>query len=316
MTATSVLRHYWYPVALGSELTDQPLACRVLGEPVVVYRVGQQVAALRDLCIHRGSPLSLGWVEGETVVCAYHGWQYAADGTCVRIPSLPPERPIPRKARLPTYRAAERYGLVWVCLDEPHAPIPAYPEAEDPRYRTVWTQYYWRANAARVVENVMDFAHFPWVHPGILGHRERPVYAPISVATSEEGISYVLDDQATDATRAYRVTLPFTLHMRVQRRTEDPNRVLENALFFPGCPVTERETKHYFGYARDYNLDPSYDEPFITGSIGIVDQDQRIVESQRPEELPLDLAAELHLRGPDAASVAYRRALGALGVHW
>jgi phenylpropionate dioxygenase-like ring-hydroxylating dioxygenase large terminal subunit len=313
--ANSVLRHYWYPVALSTELAERPLAMRILGEPVVVCRLGERVAAVHDLCIHRGTPLSLGWIEGETLVCAYHGWRYTADGTCVRIPSLPEEQPLPRKARVTTYRAEERYGLVWVCLDEPHASIPAYPEAEDPRYRTVWTQYYWRANAARVVENVMDFAHFPWVHPGILGNRERPVYPPITVEERAGEISYVLDDQATSATRAYRVTLPFTLHMTVKRRTEDPDRLLSNALFFPGCPVTQTETKHYFGYARDYDLDASHDEPFISGSINIVAQDQRIVEAQRPEELPLDLAAELHLRGPDAASVAYRRALAAMGVH-
>jgi hypothetical protein len=52
----------------------------------------------------------------------------AIDGGCERIPSLPPGRGIPRKARVPTYRAEEKYALVWVCLDEPHAPIPNIPE--------------------------------------------------------------------------------------------------------------------------------------------------------------------------------------------
>jgi vanillate O-demethylase monooxygenase subunit len=42
-------------------------------------------------------------------------------------------------------------------------------------------------------------------------------------------------------------------------------------------------------------------------------QDQRVVESQRPEAVPVDLAAELHLRF-DALAVAYRRALRAHGL--
>ena len=295
---------------LSSELAERPLAMRVLGVPVVVCRLGARVAAVHDLCIHRGTPLSLGWIEDETLVCAYHGWRYAADGTCVRIPSLPEEQPVPRKARATTYRAEERYGLVWVCLDEPRAPIPAYAEAEDPHYRTVWTQYYWRANAARVVENVMDFAHFPWVHPGILGHRERPLYPPITVEERPGEISYVLDDQATSATRSYRVTLPFTLHMTVQRRTENPDRVLNNALVLPGLP----------GY-------PDGDEALLRLCARLRPRPvvRRAVHQRQhrhrragpadrggaaPEERPLDLAAELHLRRP-------RRRVGGLppGAH-
>jgi phenylpropionate dioxygenase-like ring-hydroxylating dioxygenase large terminal subunit len=311
----SVLRHYWYPVALSEEVADKPVAARLLGVPLAVYRAGERVHAVQDLCVHRGSPLSLGWLEGETLVCAYHGWQYATDGACVHVPSLPPGGAIPRKARLTTYRAEDRYGLVWVCLDEPAAPIPSYPEAEDPSYHTVWTQYVWRANAARIIENVMDFAHFPWVHPGILGDRTRPVYPPVTVERRDGELHYVLDDEQTNAIRLYRVSLPFTLHMTVRRRTPGDDDYKTNALFFPGCPISAHETKHYFGYARNYDHDAS-DEPFATGSIGIMAQDQRIVERQRPEELPLDLSAELHLRGPDAAALEYRRALADLGVAW
>jgi phenylpropionate dioxygenase-like ring-hydroxylating dioxygenase large terminal subunit len=44
-----------------------------------------------------------------------------------------------------------------------------------------------------------------------------------------------------------------------------------------------------------------------------MDQDTRIVESQRPELLPLDLQAELHLRS-DRMAIAYRQWLGNLGL--
>ena len=46
----------------------------------------------------------------------------------------------------------------------------------------------------------------------------------------------------------------------------------------------------------------------------VVEQDRAIVENQRPEELPLDLAEELHIRGPDGIALAYRRMLWELGV--
>jgi hypothetical protein len=45
----------------------------------------------------------------------------------------------------------------------------------------------------------------------------------------------------------------------------------------------------------------------------IFGQDQVVVESQRPERVPFDLAAELHLRF-DAVAVAYRKAMRDLGL--
>ena len=46
----------------------------------------------------------------------------------------------------------------------------------------------------------------------------------------------------------------------------------------------------------------------------ILEQDQAIVERQRPEALPLDLREELHVKGPDAIALEYRRFLAELGV--
>jgi phenylpropionate dioxygenase-like ring-hydroxylating dioxygenase large terminal subunit len=69
---------------------------------------------MSDLCVHRGTALSLGWVSGANLVCPYHGWQYAADGRCVAIPQLADPGRVPAKARVPAFAAQERYGLIWV----------------------------------------------------------------------------------------------------------------------------------------------------------------------------------------------------------
>ena len=309
------LRPYWYPVALSTEVADRPVAASLLGERVVVYRAGGQVLALKDLCIHRGTPLSLGWIDGEELVCAYHGWGYAKGGACVRIPSLPPGRAIPPKARVDAFAAEERYGLVWVALETPREPIPEYPEAVKPDFRTIWTQYRWKANAARAIENVMDFAHFPWVHPGVLGDRAKPIYPPVEVTAEGNLLRYVVDDEATNAIRSYTVSLPLTLHMHVARRNPGADSTNVTSLFFMARPIAERETHFYFGLARNFALDQP-DEVFAKRNTDVTEQDRVIVEAQRPEELPLDLSAELHLRGTDAAAVEYRRALRRLGVGW
>jgi vanillate O-demethylase monooxygenase subunit len=310
------LRPYWYPVALSEEVADKPVATSLLGERIVVYRAAGTVRALRDLCLHRGTPLSLGWIDGDELVCAYHGWGYAPTGACVRIPSLPPGRAIPPKAQVVAFTAAEKDGLVWVALDEPKGPIPTWPESEAPGYRRIWTQYHWNANAARAIENVMDFAHFPWVHPGVLGDRAKPVYPPVEVRCEGDQIHYVVDDEATNAIRTYTVTLPLSLHMHVARRAGGGDGARNvTSLFFIARPIAERETQFYFGLSRNFALDQP-DQVFADRNNAVTEQDRRIVEAQRPEELPLDLSAELHLRGTDSAQVEYRRALRRIGVAW
>jgi phenylpropionate dioxygenase-like ring-hydroxylating dioxygenase large terminal subunit len=309
------LKPYWYPLALSTDVADKPVAAELLGERVAIYRAGGKVRAVRDLCIHRGTPLSLGWIDGDTLVCAYHGWGYAPDGACVRIPSLPPGRAVPPKARVESYHADERFGLVWVALEKPREPIPEWPEAERADYRTIWTQYRWKANAARAIENVMDFAHFPWVHPGVLGDRTKPIYPEIDVKTDGNLIKYVLDDEATNAIRSYTVTLPLTLYMHVARRSPGVGQENVTSLFFMARPIADRETHFYFGLSRNFGLDQP-DQVWADRNTAVTEQDRVIVEAQRPELLPLDLSDELHLRGTDAAAVEYRRALKRLGVQW
>jgi vanillate O-demethylase monooxygenase subunit len=311
------LKPYWYPVALSEEVpAGKPFATALLGERIAVYRTPTRLVAVRDLCVHRGTPLSLGWVDGEELVCAYHGWGYGTSGQCTRIPSLAPGRPIPPKARVQTFPAKEKDGLVWIALEASQDAIPTWPESDAPGYRRIWTQFHWKANAARAIENVMDFAHFPWVHPGVLGDRMKPVYPDITVTTEGNQIRYVLDDEATNAIRTYTVTLPLTLHMHVARRAatgEGASNI--TSLYFVARPIGERETQFYFGLARNFALDQP-DEIFAQRNTDVTEQDRRIVEAQRPEELPLDLSAELHLRGTDAAQVEYRRALKRIGVAW
>ena len=108
----AVLRDYWYPVARAEELADAPVATTLLDEALVVWRSPAGVHACLDLCIHRGSPLSRGWLEDGCVVCPYHAWTYDGTGRCVRIPALAADAPIPAKARVPAYQCQERYGLV------------------------------------------------------------------------------------------------------------------------------------------------------------------------------------------------------------
>src|SRR4051812_14014327 len=190
------LRHHWYAVARSEQVADRPLAVRLLDQPLVLWRSQDQVAAFYDLCIHRGTPLSLGWVDQGQLVCAYHGWSYGPSGSCTRIPALPPERGIPAKARATAYRCQERYGLVWVCLDDPVADIPPLPpELDDPSWR--WGAYsgvgYWRAKSARLLEKRMGTRSVPLGAPGSPCARARPLTRGTTIRQNEGGVSWYID---------------------------------------------------------------------------------------------------------------------------
>ena len=75
----------------GAMLSEKGQLCavRLLGEDLVLWRAGGQAVAWQDLCVHRGTRLSLGKVEDGLLVCPYHGWRYDGNGRCVADPRAP-----------------------------------------------------------------------------------------------------------------------------------------------------------------------------------------------------------------------------------
>jgi vanillate O-demethylase monooxygenase subunit len=322
----SALRRTWHPVAYAHELGRTPRAAALLDEPLVLWRDSTGAArAFRDVCVHRGTALSLGAVEGDEIVCAYHGWRYRGDGACTAIPQLPDPARVPARARAAAYRCAERYGLVWVALEEPRWPLAEVPELDDPAWRVVRTgPFAWRSDASRQVENFTDFGHFAFVHRGFLGDPAQPVVAAHEVVTDGHVLrySYGRPDQPNtaafpvfaagerrDETRRtrYALHLPYTIVEHIDWGGADGM-----VYFFASQPVSADRCVGYCLVARNYSLDQP-DAVMQDFERTIFGQDQRVVESQRPEQVPFDLAAELHLSF-DAVAVAYRRAMRAQGL--
>src|SRR5438046_8598138 len=70
-------RHYWYPGVLSRHLGEKPVGIKILGEDLVFARANGRAYAMRDLCAHKGMPLSMGTCLSQgTLTCAYHGWTY------------------------------------------------------------------------------------------------------------------------------------------------------------------------------------------------------------------------------------------------
>ena len=108
---TSFIRNAWYAACWAHELTPEPRPEMILGEELVVFRTESGVAAaVEDCCPHRFAPLSLGMVEGEHIVCGYHGMRFDCDGICVAIPG---QKNVPDRARVRAFPVVEKYTLVY-----------------------------------------------------------------------------------------------------------------------------------------------------------------------------------------------------------
>lgn len=311
-----ILLNEWHVVCRSEELTPgQPFAARLLDEDIVLWRVGGQVLAWQDLCIHRGTRLSLGRIEGETLICPYHGWVYNEAGRCVLMPAHPEQKP-PERARVQPYQAVERYGWVWVSLGAPARDIPAFAEWDDPSFRKIFCgPYRFHASAPRVIENFLDVAHFPFVHEGYLGDPAHTAISDYEAITDANGITaddirvWQPDPDGTGIGKhvayTYRVMRPLQAYF--VKKAEQAF-----SIYFAVTPISEFESAGYMWMNMNY----AYDIPeaqLRAFQDTVAGQDIPIVESQRPERLPLDLQAELHLRS-DRTAIAYRRWLHQLGL--
>lgn len=196
VTKQAVLRRFWYAVMPVSHLDDGQKPFNLLGEKIVLWKTATgEIACLQDRCCHRTAKLSLGFLEDDNIVCGYHGWTFAADGACVRIPQRAPEEPISAKNCVKSFRAVDKYGYVWVALDDPLTDIPEIPEAALAGFRQV-PEFYetWKIGALRLMENSFDSAHIAYVHRGTFGDVSRPQVSPREVEQGKYGF-----ESATDA---------------------------------------------------------------------------------------------------------------------
>lgn len=316
-----VLVNDWHPVATVEQLAEKSiLRVRLLREELVLWQVGDNIQAWRDLCVHRGARLSLGKISGDCLACPYHGWTYNQEGKCVHIPAHPDQTP-PAKAQAKVYHAQARYGLIWVCLGEPANDIPPFPEAddEDKRFAVAVCGPYSnvRAHGPRIIENFLDASHFAFVHEGVLGDANRPQIGDYQARIGPNGVESdpievyqpnPYGDEQGSVTYTYHAFRPFTAHFTKHSANTT------NGLVLTITPHDELDCTVWFIVATTAMSDSAaLGKEYAPRIEAIFEEDRAIVESQRPELLPLDLQAELHLRS-DRCAIAYRKWLSQLGL--
>lgn len=314
-----VLRNDWIVVCKEEDVKEQPLQQIVLGERIVLFRNRKGIHAFKDLCIHRGAALSLGCVKDDQLVCPYHGWQYDDEGHCTKIPQLPEGKQISQKAQAFKYGCKVAYGFVWVNLNNNNPDFFPYEEVTGGEFRNVlWGPQSVEAKPPRIVENFLDVGHLAFVHEGYLGVQDKPVIGDYRVITEDERIYTTPIDvfqpdpdgsgQSKNVYYTYEVLRPLT----VRFTKEESNNGTKMTILLTIKPVEELKSVAYGILSFNYETGQT-DEEIVAFQDMIFAQDKPIVENQKPEELPLDLQAELSLKF-DRLSIAYRQYLKKTGV--
>ncbi|MEP1611192.1 MAG: aromatic ring-hydroxylating dioxygenase subunit alpha [Roseobacter sp.] len=313
-----ILSQFWHPIAYDHEVADRPVAARLLDVDLVIWRTSAGLYAARDLCPHRGTQLSAGRVDGDSLICPMHGLHFDANGSCTKIPSNPDQNArVSPRLRLQSVQTEERYGILWCCLStDPLWPLPDWPGVRDATLKNVYVPANtWQAAASRHVENFNDIAHFPWVHKETFGGSEDDRFPSYEVVETDYGLCFSVgyDEggnrfpdnvvaQQRHVTYTYQLTFPFSTIILIRPNDSEYVQYFADTV----CPISAYETK-IFQVATDTTGAP--DEDFlIRESLMINDEDKPLVEAQRPEDLPLGIRDEVHIPA-DAMSVAYRRAL-------
>jgi len=255
-----LLRRYWHPVAIASELTDEnpTLTVRILGETLVLFRdLSGRVGLLEDKCAHRNASLLYGRVEERGISCVYHGWLFDTAGNILE---TPPEKndAILSHVKQTSYPVERFLGMYWAYLGPLPAPvIPHYDTfTRSDGKRSIVVHPDLDANWFQAMENSCDPAHLQVLHQEYIGRGRQPVNTTRGFTDDVKDFSFYVNDIGIMKHREYH-----------------NGSVEEHPLIFPNIlrqgpstqiriPIDDEHTRHihvlfdYTGKIEDNEADP------------------------------------------------------------
>ncbi len=164
-----MLRQFWVPFLTGAELEADgaPVRVTLMGERLLAFRDSEgRVGLIDEFCPHRRASLFFGRNEDCGIRCVYHGWKFDVAGSCVEMPSEPPETDFKHKVRMTAYRVHEAGGLLWAWMGAKDAavPPPAFDWLDLPADQVYLSQFTLNANFFQGMEGEFDSAHVSFLH--------------------------------------------------------------------------------------------------------------------------------------------------------
>jgi len=173
--AAGIIPDLWYPLVESRRIgARRPIGVARLGTRFVLWRARDgKVVCLPDRCPHRAAILSTGKLRDGCLECPYHGLRFDQRGKCVLIPANGVGAEVPQGFDMAPLRVQEAHGLIWYWHGdtEPYREVPWLAGGAEPGPGTAQYSYVLPVPYLRIVENLLDFHHFPILHkvmlPGI-----------------------------------------------------------------------------------------------------------------------------------------------------
>ncbi|MEV0074082.1 MULTISPECIES: aromatic ring-hydroxylating dioxygenase subunit alpha [unclassified Amycolatopsis] len=301
----------WYAAAWEQEVGRTLTARTICGRQVVLYRTeGGEVAALADACWHRLVPLSMGRLDGDNVVCGYHGIAYDPRGRCAFMPS---QETINPSASVQSFPTVSRYRLVWVWLGDPNladpAKLPDLHWASDPAWAGGGETLHVDCDYRLVLDNLMDLTHETYLHSNSIGN-DAVAETPFSVSHTDDKVVLtrwmlgIEPPPAWDAELKWRfpdydgpvdrwqiitwqAPSTITIDVGVAKAGTgapqgDRSQGVTGQVLDMITPETDRSCHYFWLRMRDYNLDDEdYTAAMVRAVHGIFNEDAEMLNAQQ-----------------------------------
>jgi phenylpropionate dioxygenase-like ring-hydroxylating dioxygenase large terminal subunit len=299
-----------------------------MGERMVIWRKNNgEAAVMSDQCPHRGAALSQGCVQGERIMCPFHGFEFDASGSCQYVPANGKSLPAPKALLVKTYPTREAFGFIWIWWGEARDTYPELNYFEDLSEGFTYStdQATWPVHYTRAIENQLDVFHLAFVHATTIGRGQRTISdGPITRLEGNELDVWVRNrmDDGRPAIRAKELEIPdrppslrFRFPNLWMNRISDDMRIVVSF-----TPVDEEHMLFYLRYyQRMVRVAVLRELVNLTNKLFsrvVLNQDYRVVSRQRPIKaefkmdeilIPQDLPIILYRRRREELIQAARR---------
>jgi len=308
----------WYAILESTEVKkNQLLGTKRCGENLVLWRNDDgSITCLSDKCAHRGASLCHGKLAGKEVECPFHGLRYDASGKCTIIPSRGATVPVPENFKVHSFPARDEHGIIWIWWGEERETYPdiKFFDNLDGKFAYSTHACPWNMHYSRCVENQLDAAHVPFVHPDSIGRGYKTIIDGPFVEQGDGEIKFypvIRKEDGTASKLPNEMGKPDTnqyLHFIFPNVWENNiiDRLKVVAIF---SPVDEEHSVVYVRGYQKFATAPGFRGLF--NRIGMVlnkkilHQDKAVVETQVPKKS--DLYMKENLFPADSPIVAYRK---------
>jgi phenylpropionate dioxygenase-like ring-hydroxylating dioxygenase large terminal subunit len=340
----------WYAAAYDVEVSHALFARTICKQKIVMYRATDgKVKALEDACWHRLLPLSMGRLEGDEVVCGYHGLKFNGSGQCTHMPS---QETINPAACVRSFSVAEKHRFVWIWPGDPaladESLVPDLHWNQDAEWAGDGKVIRVACDYRLVIDNLMDLTHETFVHGSSIGNRavaEAPFVAthgdrtatvtrwmqnidapPFWAGQLKQARGY---EGAVDRWQIIRFEAPCTVSIDVgvavagtgavppggnqgDARLSNRSQGVNGMVLNTITPETDGSCHYFWAFARNYLIgEQRLTHQLREGVAGIFREDEHVLEAQQKaiEEHPDHTFYNLNI---DAGAMWARRLIDGL----